>query len=381
MSETGSSRNAVPGGLAVVLAAMLSAGTAFAAPQIKPWVPSDLDSLSVWAAQARAMFRANTGDSLGGTNFLAYQVVGKMGRQLLRSLGRRNLSQSYAAEPVIDSLGLDTEICTDPSMPSFALMMARNPFRPTADVVGFMYWFQGNDLRMQGVRFTSGRGLLMRVWRHNDPEKPYSWGIVENAGYGSKPLEFSLLRLASTGFFWTADQYPGNGPDVGGRGDATFADINNDGIPELITWSSATEDTLFTVCRECPTLITERTWSERRSGFELVESRLIPSAYANFVLFVRFLRDGNRAAASRLLADPAKVTEAIANGWGRTGPGANWRVMAAEPDQRWPHWLEVRHGRGEQGRSWIVNFVVKDGRWIIQDWMLQKNPTPQVRAR
>ena len=74
------------------------------------------------------MFRANPGDSLGGTNFLAYQQVGKIGRHLLSSLGRGNMAQAFAVEGVIDSLGLDSEVCVDITMPHFALIMVRNPF-------------------------------------------------------------------------------------------------------------------------------------------------------------------------------------------------------------------------------------------------------------
>ncbi len=362
---------------AALLAALLAAVAALAAlphgsgaaSRVKPWTPASADSLSAWATQARAWFRANTGDSLGGTNFLAYQQVGRMGRDLLRALGRGNLSQAHAIEPVLDSLGLDTEVAMDPLLPYFALVMVRNPFRPSADVAGFLYWFQGHDLRYQGVRFTSGRGLSMRVWRTRYETKPYSWGIVENARNHSLPVEFSLMRLSSNGLFWTADQYPGQGPDLGGRGDAAFADLNNDGIPELVTWTRAAQDSTFRVCEDCPSLITERTWAERERGFEVVESRIVPTAFANFVAFTRYLREGNRAAAARLVADPARVAQAIALGWNRVdGPGA-WRVTGVEKDETWPHWIVVRHGEGNEARSWVVHFVVKDGRWIIQDWV------------
>lgn len=363
--------------LTALLAFPAAAG---AAPSVKPWMPAGLDSLSAWAAQARTMFRANTGDSLGGTNFLAYQQVGKIGRQLLRSLGRGNLSQAHAVEPVIDSLGLDTEIAMDVHLPFFAVLMVRNPFRPQADVVGFLYWFMGNDLRYQGVRFTSGRGLAMRVWRSRSTEKPYSWGIVENARNGSLPVEVSLLRLSTNGMFWTADQYPGRGPQLGGRGDAGFADLNNDGLPELVSWTRGAQDSVFTLCAECPSLITERTWAERESGFELVESRLMPTAFANFVAFTRYLREGNRAAAARLLADPARVADAIANGWDRVDGRGGWRVTSVERDETWPHWIVVRHGRGVAARSWVVNFVLRDGRWIIQDWVREKIQAPPGRA-
>src|SRR5262245_54205512 len=170
-----------------------------AAPAVQPWTPSGLDSIETWAANARARFRANTGDSLGGTNYLAYVQVGKIGRQLLKSLGRGNLSQAHAIEPVIDSLGLDTDLTVDAEMPYFALLMIHNPFRPKADVSGFLYWYAGDDLRMQGVRFTGGRDLLTRVWRTGYPDRPYSWGVIENARYGAGPLQFTLLRLSQNG--------------------------------------------------------------------------------------------------------------------------------------------------------------------------------------
>jgi hypothetical protein len=354
---------------------------AAAAPEIKPWMPAGMDSISAWAAQARTLFRANKGDSIGGSNYAAYQQVGRIGRQLLRSLGRGNLSQAHAAEAVIDSLGLDTEIAMDVQLPHFAVLMVRNPFNSQADVAGFLYWFVGSDLRYQGVRFTSGRGLAMRVWRSNNPDKPYSWGILENARNGSLPVQVSLMRMSANGLFWTADQYPGLGPNLGGRGDAAFVDMNNDGAPELVTWTRGTQDSVFTVCEECPTLITERTWAERARGFELVESRLVPTAFANFVAFTRYLREGNRAAAARLLANPDKVADAIANGWDRVGGRGAWRVTGVEREETWPHWIVVRHGRGDAAKSWVVNFVVRDGRWIIQDWVQQKLQAPQVRTR
>jgi len=356
-------------------------GAAVAAPQLKPWVPAGMDSISAWAVEARTLFRANTGDSLGGANFNAYVRVGRIGRQLLSSLGRGNLSQAYAVEPVIDSLGLDTEIAVDVTYPYFAVLMVRNPFRAKADVAGFLYWYQGNDLRFQGVRFTSGRNVAMRVWRTRNPEQPWSWGLVENTRHASLPVQLSLLRLSSNGYFWTAAQYPGNGPDLGGRGDASFADLNNDGVPELVSWTNATQDSTFQVCEACPRLVTERTWAERLDGFELVESRLVPSGFANFVAFTRFLRDGNRASAARLLADPAKVEEAITLGWNRvTGKGA-WRVTAVEQNETWPHWIVVRHGRGPAAKSWVVNFVLRDGRWIIRDWVREKTTAPTAGHR
>jgi len=154
-----------------------------------------------------------------------------------------------------------------------------------------------------------------------------------------------------------------------------------------VSWTNATQDSTFLVCEQCPRLVTERTWAERPEGFELVESRLVPSGFANFVAFTRYLREGNRAAASRLVADPAGVDEAIALGWNRViGKGA-WRVTSVEQNETWPHWIVVRHGRGPEAKSWVVNFLLRDGRWIIRDWVREGHPAqprpaaPQARPR
>ena len=64
------------------------------------------------------------------------------------------------------------------------------------------------------------------------------------------------------------------------------------------------------------------------SGFDLHDSRLLPSPYASFYLFVHLLREKNRAAAGRLLADPTKLDETkvttearrSSNEWGANRP-------------------------------------------------------------
>src|SRR6267143_1772578 len=73
---------------AVLLAACLLAGAAPAGAQsIRVWVPPPNDSLTSWAAEARARFQANRGDSVTDANFRAYDLVGQMSRRLLRALG------------------------------------------------------------------------------------------------------------------------------------------------------------------------------------------------------------------------------------------------------------------------------------------------------
>src|SRR5262245_54394845 len=99
---------------ALFAAALLSPGRVHAAPEIKPWLPPGMDSLTVWSIEARDRFRANTGDSVGGRNFRGYDLVGAMGRRLIASLGRGGMTQAHAVSGVLDSLGLDVDVVTDP---------------------------------------------------------------------------------------------------------------------------------------------------------------------------------------------------------------------------------------------------------------------------
>src|SRR6185436_16296315 len=39
------------------------------AQSIKPWVPPSADSLLAWSAEATVRFKANQGDTVGGTNY------------------------------------------------------------------------------------------------------------------------------------------------------------------------------------------------------------------------------------------------------------------------------------------------------------------------
>src|SRR4029077_13488957 len=83
---------------AVLAVGLVHGRTAHAAPLSQPWLPPGTDSLTVWAAEARARFTSNTGDSVGGRNYRPYDLVGSMGRRLLASLGRQGMTQAHAVE-------------------------------------------------------------------------------------------------------------------------------------------------------------------------------------------------------------------------------------------------------------------------------------------
>ncbi len=332
------------------------------------WVGGEpeVDTLRLWTAQALEGFRANRGDSAGGANYGAYERVGLIGRRLLRAQGRRDLLLAPAIRTTLDSLGFATEVAVDPASPAFALLMVRDPVHPAAEAVGFLYWFREADLRLQGVLFRGGHRPRLRVWWSGNEQYPYEAGVIDETR-GRVP-RFTLLRLAPNGAFWVLQQDEERYPTLGEAGEAVWADLNGDERPELVSWTPAATDSLFAECAACPRLVTERTFIEGRDIFEAQDERLLPTPYATLVLFVRLLLDGQLAPAERLVRDPAKVREAVAEGWNRRVVRTPWTVEFGEKDAAWPRRLSLRF-EGPQGvKRYGVVFGRRDGRWIIEDW-------------
>jgi hypothetical protein len=339
-----------------------------AAQVLKPWVPPAADSLIQWATEAKVRFQKNTGDSIGGENFRAYDLVGRMGRRLLRSLGRDNMRQALAIKPMLDSLGLDADIEVDPAMPFFALLMVRNPYRHSAKAIGFLYWYLENDLRMQGAQFNGGTKPAMRVWWTGNPDAPYSWGVMDRAPGPDPSLHFTLFRLHSQGRFWTLVQIEDTGLHLGPSGSISWVDMNGDDRFEAVAWVPAEQDSLFDQCEDCPKRLNELIFVERPDGLRLLDTRLVPSPYSTFTLFVHLLLGGNRAQAARLVKDPGLVQRALADGWATRKEWRTWLIEEAEPGQPWPLWLLVRFKGPKGDRRYRVDFEQSQGRWVIRDW-------------
>jgi hypothetical protein len=147
-----------------------------------------------------------------------------------------------------------------------------------------------------------------------------------------------------------------------------WPDIDGDYTPELVAFTPAADDSLFESCQDCPKPVLENIFVARPEGFRLFDSRLMPTPYSTLAAFVRALNDGQKTAASRLLKQPARIDEAIRDGWGvRRGP-RGWKIDAAEPDTPWPRWLQVSGGTGASRKRWTVRFELDRGRWVITDW-------------
>lgn len=373
-------RPRVPIAAVTLLVLGLGLPAAARAQTVRPWVPPSADSLQHWASEAKVAFQSNAGDSIGGANFRAYELVGLMGRRLVRSLGPAGMLQAHAVEVVIDSLGLDVDVELDPTFPQFVMLMVRNPHRLTAKAVGFLYWYRDQDLRMQGSMFLGGHRPRMRVWWTGYQDQPYTMGVADHERASPGKAFVTVFRMGPTAAAWSMLQSPVQDLDLGGAAEVAWADINYDLRPELVAWVRAENDTLFESCRNCPFIIHEHTYTETRAGFRLHDFRILPSPYATFTLFVRLLADGHRSAAARLLVDPAKVDEAIAAGWGSRKRAKSW-VLEYGEEERWPRWLAFLHHGPRGDQRYIVHFELKEGRWIIREWLKPRYPTREGAAR
>jgi hypothetical protein len=233
--------------------------------------------------------------------------------------------------------------------------------------------------------FYGGHKPTMRVWWSGYHDQPYSMGVLDREATAAGTIRLTLFRLGNDGGYWNLQQYPGDGPDMLGGGEAAWVDINNDLRPELVAWLKAKNDSLFDACLDCPSIIHEYTFTESESGFSLHDLRVLPSPYSTFTLFIRLLSEGNRTAAARLLHDPSRIAEAVADGWGSRRRAKAW-VLEYGEETRWPRWLEFLHHGPRGDKRFVVHFEQLDGRWIISDWVVphlpnQADVAPKTPAR
>ena len=354
----------------VALALILGPGATRAGAQtIRPWMPVGTDSVVVWTTLAKTRFQLVRGDSAGGTNLEGYQRVADAAQHMLWRLGKQNIAQSPAIETVLDSLGLDTDLRYDPQVPEVVFLMVRNPYRPSADAVGYLMWFIKGDLRTQGIVYPPNRAPRMRAWFTGSREAPYEVAVLFQTRREPYGQFMHLYRAAPNGFGWSVIQYERDGPDFGPPGDAQFVDVNNDGKPEIVSWTPTEPDSFITLMGGIPRIFNEGLWVERPQGFVLHDSHPVPSPIATFTAFVRALLAGNHGLAERLLVDPARLREAVSLGWAAEHAKGAWRIEYGEEGEAWPEWFEVRFHHGTADTRYIVHFTWRDGRWLIHDWI------------
>lgn len=361
---------------AVLAAFALSAirPAALHAAVVKPWTPANADSITALVAEAKVRFQQVDADTISERNIIPFERVGQAARRLLRRLGRQNTLFAPTIEATLDSLGLDTDVVNDPELPSVVLVLVRNPYRPTMQSVGYLLWYRGPDLRMQGAAFPPAMQPRLKSWWTGRPSSPYAAAILYRERGASGELGFKYLKLSGDGYYWDLVQYEGSGPELGEKGEASFADINRDGQPELLSYAPAAPDSILRV--ENPVLppLREVIYTDRGNGFVVHDARILPGPLATLRLFLVLLREKNHEQARKLLLNPDFLQLALAAGWADNKSPGDFVVDRQEEGQSWPEWLGARV-RGVSGtRRWVFHFAFNEGRWLIKDWLAEESP-------
>jgi hypothetical protein len=361
--------------LALVMLVSACAVSPACAQSVKPWTPAN-DTLWALAAQAKVKFQSQRGDSANGPNYEAFELCAEAGRRLLRSLGRQHMLQAVAIEPTLDSLGLDVEVTNDPNLPAIVFMLVRNPYRPKSDAIGYLYWYRGHDLRMQGTSFPRTQHPRLHSWWSGRNGSPYSAGLLFTRLTQPDSLGFRLFRMSADGTFWNLIDYEGHGPRMSGHAQADLMDVNGDGQPELVVFDRAEPDSFLRIPDDVPPLLAEYLYTESNEGFVLHDARPVPSATSALRMFALMLQRGDRENAKRLLLKPERMLDALANGWDKArGPGA-WTIEYGEENQPWPQWYEVKIRTPLATKKYIFHFFIQDGRWVIRDWIAVQPSAP-----
>lgn len=344
------------------------------AQTVKPWTPAHADSVTGLAAEAKVRFRQATSDTVDENSIVPFERVGQAARRLLRRLGRDHTLLAPSIQGTLDSLGLDVDVVNDPELPSIVLVMIRNPYRRTQQAVGYLLWYRGVDLRMQGASFPPCTRPRLKAWWSGRPTSPYSAAIVYDTRDPARTMGFKYLTLSGDGFYWDLVQYEGNGPSLGPAGDVAFPDLNGDGKPELISYSPAPPDSNLTTAPPVQPILREAIYTELGRGFQVHDARVVPGPLATLDLFLNWLREGKAESARHLLVTPALVDQALQQGWADLRSPRNFLVDQQQEDQAWPEWLSAQVKTKAGAKRWVFHFTLQDGHWLIKDWVAEETP-------
>jgi len=358
--------------LCLVVPVLCARPHAARAQAVKPWSPAGADSITGLVSEAKVRFRQTTTDSIDEQTMIPFERVGQAARRLLRRLGRDHTLLAPAIEASLDSLGLDTDVVNDPDLPSIVLVVVRNPFRRSAQAVGYLLWYRGVDLRMQGVVLPPCVRPRIKSWWSGRPASPYSAAVVYETRASAPALGFKYFQMSGDGYFWNLVQYEGHGPDLGLAGDVAFADLDGDGKPELLSYSRAPQDSILTVATPVSPILREAIFTDRGAGFVVHDARILPGPLATLELFLTWLREDKPENARHLAVDPALADQAIKLGWAELRNPRNFVVDQQEEGQSWPEWLGVRVETKAGVQRYAIHFTLQEGHWLIKDWVAER---------
>ncbi|MEO6463037.1 MAG: hypothetical protein ABIP29_08160, partial [Candidatus Eisenbacteria bacterium] len=335
---------------------------------------------AAWAREGLALLATSQSDSLGPTEARAFDAFDRIAQRYFSALGSRHMQGARGVMTVFDSLGVPAEMAQDVELPQFCAVTFFHPAFAGHAAVTYLYWFIGEDLQRQRLLLTGGRGLQLEVWWTGAADGPYEAGLLDRRRTGdTAEAFFTLLRLAPNAQVWSVIQYGRRGVDLGGRGPARFVDLNNDALPELVSWTEAPPEPRFVVDSRLPPLLSERLWQRTDSGFALFDRRTVPTPFATWVLFLRALGAGETVAARALVTAPAVVTRARALGLGAVRAKGSWQVLDSPPGDRWNQRMTFLYGTPKPTKGLEVGMKFVDGHWLLERIESRpRNPAPPV---
>jgi hypothetical protein len=364
------------GGVLLALGLLLGAGAAQgqrSASAPRPWRPAGSDSVSIWAAEARALLLGSQSDELSADDLRAYVLHDRIARAYFRSLGRRGMRAAVALESVLDSLKLSGRVSQKEQFPTFVLVQFLNPHLESRAALAYLYWFRGDELRSQPIDLKGGRNPDLQVFWTGSEAVPYQAGILFYRGYGVEASpELYTFRLRPQADAWIPVQAGDGDAHLGGKGSAAWVDVDRDAKAELVTWTDGLPDTLFIPCTDsgCPRLTAERIFVLGRDGFQLYEQRTVASPYAVLVLFLRALGRGEEAFAGTL-ARGQVMARARELGWVGLRRGRAFAAVPMPTFERRPDRLRFNYAaRGRPTTFLEARFVNLDGHWFIDDLVI-----------
>jgi hypothetical protein len=349
---------------------------AFAAPAFaqssllpKPWRPATADSITQWAIEGRNLLAESNNPELGDREVVAYRWVDKVAKAYFHSLGPHGMAAAGGLSAFLDTLKLKGSVVSDKVYPAFSFVLFSNPSHENYASLGYLYWFRGDEVRSQPIYLKGGHDPDLRVWWTGREQAPWEMGLLYTMERDrDQAPEFIFMRMIPSGAGWEPVQ-AGVDVDFGGKGTATFADLDGDGTPEIVSWVHGVPDTLFVPCNDtgCPELLTERIFTLER-GYELYDQRTVATPYATLVLFVRSLVGGKEGIAQSLVTQPSVIEKARALGWPKLRHRGAFRALAPRGNTRWPDRLRFEYGpQGKYDSLLEVRFASSQGHWLIDD--------------
>lgn len=360
-----------PGALQLAAGFLLLA--ALAAPAVQAQAP---DSSGLWAREGLALLATSRSDSLGPVEARAYDAFDRIAQRYFSALGSRHMQGARGVLTVFDSLGVPVEMAQDAELPQFCALTFFHPAFAGHAAVTYLHWFLGEDLQRQRLRLTGGRGLQLEVWWTGVASGPYEAGLLDRRRTGDTAENFfTLLRMTADARAWSVIQYGRRGVDLGGRGPARFVDLNDDAMPELVSWTAVPPEPRFVVDARLPPLLSERLWQRTDSGFALFDRRTVPTPFATFVLFLRALGAGETGAARALVTAPAVITRARALGLGAVRAKGSWQLLDPPDGERWNQRMTFLYGTPKPNKGLEVRMKFVDGHWLV-DRIDSRTPSP-----